>query len=371
MRDAQSLLDQLSLLEPPITADAVWDLVGAVPERDLLALVQAILSDESSAVLDQARHLMDRGREPLIVLQNLAGFYRDLLIAKTAGDRQDLVAITPPTWAEMQTLVQGLEAGLLLLGQQHLRSAEAQVKNTTQPRLWLEVALLGLLPSTLASQAAAIAPPIRPAPSPQVTIPAAPAAPATTNGTLPPISPPPISPPDPTPPAAPVPAPVSSANNAALPPAQDGQGGAAHADLPQLWAQVIAVLEPLGTRALMLQQGSLIFFDGTVARVGISSRPLFKMAQGRVENVEAAFQKVLQKKLWCPWRCWPTQSLRHQPPIFPRLLVSLAGQWPRFRLQPMPLNRYRPLLNQWPPHRGHLPTAWLPNRSRQRWCLLG
>lgn len=338
LRDAQSLLDQLSLLEPPITADAVWDLVGAVPERDLLALVQAILSDESSAVLDQARHLMDRGREPLIVLQNLAGFYRDLLIAKTAGDRQDLVAITPPTWAEMQTLVQGLEAGLLLLGQQHLRSAEAQVKNTTQPRLWLEVALLGLLPSTLASQAAAIAPPIRPAPSPQVTIPAAPAAPATTNGTLPPISPPPISPPpDPTPPAAPVPAPVSSANNAALPPAQDGQGGAAHADLPQLWAQVIAVLEPLGTRALMLQQGSLIFFDGTVARVGISSRPLFKMAQGRVENVEAAFQKVLQKKIMVS-----LEVLADPKPEAPAPNISQAPGQPGRTVAEIPASAYAP-----------------------------
>ena len=43
LRDAQSLLDQLSLLEPPVDAAAVWDLVGAVPERDLLALVQRVL----------------------------------------------------------------------------------------------------------------------------------------------------------------------------------------------------------------------------------------------------------------------------------------------------------------------------------------
>lgn len=323
LRDAQSLLDQLSLLEPPIAADAVWDLVGAVPERDLLALVQAILSDEGSAVLDQARHLMDRGREPLIVLQNLAGFYRDLLIAKTAGDRQDLVAITPPTWAEMQTLVQRLDTPLLLLGQQHLRSAEAQVKNTTQPRLWLEVTLLGLLPSTLASPvtttpAIGLVPRSVVAPQPVAPAPEKTAAPAPPMFTAPPASAPLPSPPaDQAPaahapathtPAAHIPAAHAPANRLAdptptsaseqMPPPNNGQGGTVtHADLPHLWAQVIAVLEPLGTRALMLQQGSLIFFDGTVARVGISSRPLFKMAQGRVENVEAAFQKVLQKKI--------------------------------------------------------------------------
>jgi DNA polymerase-3 subunit gamma/tau len=98
LRDAESLLDQLSLLEPPVTAEKVWDLVGAVPERDLLALTNAIAADDSVTALETARRLMDRGREPIIVLQNLAGFYRDLLIAKTASGRSDLVAVTPNTW---------------------------------------------------------------------------------------------------------------------------------------------------------------------------------------------------------------------------------------------------------------------------------
>ncbi|PZO39750.1 MAG: hypothetical protein DCF21_16855 [Leptolyngbya sp.] len=47
----------------------------------------------------------------------------------------------------------------------------------------------------------------------------------------------------------------------------------------------------------MQQQGSLLFYDGVVARVGISSKPLFKMAQGRVDNVEAAFEMVLGQKV--------------------------------------------------------------------------
>ncbi len=152
LRDAESLLDQLSLLEGEITIDRVWDLVGAVPERDLLTLVQAIAQNNVAAVLDQVRHLMDRGREPLIVLQNLASFYRDLLIAKTAGDRADLVAITPATWAELREFVQNLEISTILAGQKHLRESEVQVKHTTQPRLWLEVTLLGLLPSAIQAQ---------------------------------------------------------------------------------------------------------------------------------------------------------------------------------------------------------------------------
>lgn len=147
LRDAESLLDQLSLLSGQITLAQVWDLVGAVPEQDLLKLVAAIAQNQPEAVLEQARYLMNRGREPLVVLQNLASFYRDLLIAKTAPERGDLVAMTADTWERLCTFAQKAELSAILAGQQHLRICEAQVKNTSQPHLWLEIALLGLLPA--------------------------------------------------------------------------------------------------------------------------------------------------------------------------------------------------------------------------------
>ncbi|HJN33594.1 MAG TPA: DNA polymerase III subunit gamma/tau, partial [Prochlorococcus sp.] len=42
LRDAESLLDQLSLLPGPIKAEAVWELMGAVPEQELLKLAAAL-----------------------------------------------------------------------------------------------------------------------------------------------------------------------------------------------------------------------------------------------------------------------------------------------------------------------------------------
>ncbi len=151
LRDAESLLDQLSLLAGEITVERVWDLVGSVPEQDLMALSQAIATANPEIILERTRHLLDRGREPLIVLQNLTGFYRDLLIAKTAPTRRDLVAVTEPTWKLLTEFAQTLDLSTILAGQQHLRTCEIQVKNTTQPRLWLEISLLGLisLPTTV------------------------------------------------------------------------------------------------------------------------------------------------------------------------------------------------------------------------------
>jgi DNA polymerase-3 subunit gamma/tau len=202
LRDAESLLDQLSLLPEGVSVDAVWDLVGAVPERDLLALAEAIAHDHPEALIDCARRLMDRGREPLMVLQNLASFYRDLLVAKTAPARSDLVALTPPTWERLCTFVQKLDLGTILQGQQHLKASEVQLKNSTQPRLWLEVTLLGLLPSALPSVSPPVSPRSREATTGSMAAVSRPAAA---------VTPPPLTAPSPLPVPAPTPAPIAPA----------------------------------------------------------------------------------------------------------------------------------------------------------------
>ncbi|MEM9505845.1 MAG: DNA polymerase III subunit gamma/tau, partial [Cyanobacteria bacterium P01_E01_bin.43] len=316
LRDAESLLDQLSLLEPPVTPEKVWDLVGAVPERDLLELAEAIAADDGVLLLDTARRLMDRGREPMIVLQNLASFYRDLIIAKTAAERADLVPVTPPTWEAMKTFSQSVNLPLLLLGQKTLRETESQLRNTTQPRLWLEVTLMGLLPSaqatslqTISAQpiSASLASPSRPAQF------HAAGAPARSRPSQAPKSSPP-APSRPAPPSqssvskdetplpsqaapdlsrAPKPTQATEGNSSPKPPLdQDAASADISADMAKIWAQIITHLRPMGTRAMMQQQGHLISYDGKSARIGIKSKPLFKMAKERISNIEAAFKEL-------------------------------------------------------------------------------
>ncbi len=331
LRDAESLLDQLSLQADEITVESVWELVGAVPERDLLNLVRAIAADDAPALIDRVRQLMDKGREPLIVLQSLVGFYRDLLIAKRAPGREDLVAITPPTWLEMTDFAVKLSAAQLLASQQKLQSAEVQVKNTTQPRLWLEITLTGLLPSALgavaslagnASQQRALQQPELPTP---VAIPPA-------------ILPPPVSPPviadiAITPPAASMASsPVHPSAPSASPAVSPSESGTAPADaapaekpvekpaealsklssklsaetppaevifsnLADLWNKLLARLTPRATQVLMAQRGVLLGFDGVGAKVGFRSASLQKLAQSRVPNIEAAFESLFQRKI--------------------------------------------------------------------------
>ena len=323
LRDAESLLDQLSLLPEIITVEKVWDLVGAVPEQDLLKLLQAINGNDSLGVLQQCRSLLDRGREPLVVLQNLATFYLNLLIAKTAPQHSELTAVTETCWQQLCESGKNWQTAAILRGQQHLKEAETQLKRTTQPRLWLEVTLLGLLPAA----SDAIAAPsrvINPAPE-QVPTPVSPAVNSPTHvvepqaitptvaNVVPPSSstaPGVVPTPRPTTPAAPVePPPVPSSPQVAEPvpaissvpetspepaPATAGQDPAAN---QRIWSQVVSCLQPPTTQALLKQQCHLVNFDGSSAIVGVSSAKLQKMTQQKIPNIEAAFARVCQQKV--------------------------------------------------------------------------
>ncbi|MEG3859827.1 DNA polymerase III subunit gamma/tau [Microcoleus sp. herbarium12] len=295
LRDAESLLDQLSLFPGQITVEKVWDLVGAVPENDLMELLQAIENDNATALIDMTRHLMDRGREPLIVLQSLAGFYRDLLIAKAAPQRSNLVALTAATWGKLCDFARNWDAELILASQKHLQTHEVQIKNTTQPRLWLEVTLLGLLPSAIRTQQQ---PAAEPAPnitkSPQnfgSQIPAIEQPAAAKPQNLPPQPPPVADRTESTTPA-PISAPIPTAETN-----YSQTNSASEIDLERVWEQVLNRVRPHGTQSLLRQHGQLVFFSNDSAYVKISSQPLLKMVKDKVANIEEAFVQVFNRQV--------------------------------------------------------------------------
>ena len=285
LRDAESLLDQLSLLPPPIEANAVWDLLGAVPEQELLALAQAMTCSEPIVLLEATRNLLDRGRDPAAVLQGLAGVLRDLVLMAAAPNRPELTGVSPQFRDQLPELANSIGRSRLLLWQAQLRGSEQQLRQSVQPRLWLEVLLLGLLaepmspaistaPRTLQSIPAPAATPIpltAPAPTPTATTPAA------------------------TTPAAPSPSPAQAktlelpAVEVATPtPVQTTSG----TNLPELWQQILGSLELPSTRMLLSQQAQLVRLDTNCAVVQVAGNWM-GMVQSRAILLEQAVTKAL------------------------------------------------------------------------------
>ena len=262
LRDAESLLDQLSLLPPPIEATAVWDLLGAVPEQELLELVKAMTAAAPVELLEATRNLLDRGRDPGAVLQGLAGILRDLVLTAAAPDRPELTGVSPQFRDQLPDLARALGRPRLLQWQNQLRGAEQQLRQSVQPRLWLEVLLLGLLAEPASSKEPVVAAPAT-RPVAAAISPPAPTSPPAASPELPSVSPP--TPPEP--------APVG-------------------ANLPELWQQILGSLELPSTRMLLSQQAQLVRLDANRAVVQVAGNWM-GMVQSRASLLEKAVAAAL------------------------------------------------------------------------------
>lgn len=286
LRDAESLLDQLSLLPPPVEPEAVWELLGAVPEQELLQLAQSLVAADPLALLQGCRELLDRGREPSSVLQGLAGLLRDLCLALVAPNQLELTGFSPASRDALPPLAQGLGREKLLRWQQQLRGSEGQLRQSAQPRLWLEVLLLGLLaepvqavqptnpPKATISPGASTAPAVamaRAEQNPGVVANARAAAnPAViANETANPAA-------------------RSSSTSSASPAATGGAG----TNLAEVWQQILASLELPSTRMLLSQQGELVRLDGQRAVVRVAPNWV-AMVQSRLPLLEQAAERAL------------------------------------------------------------------------------
>ncbi len=288
LRDAESLLDQLSLLPAPIAADAVWDLLGAVPEVELLQLAEAMAAADPLLVVEGCRELLDRGREPAAVLQGLVSLLRDLLLAGVAPDRLELTSVTPELRPRLPEVARRIGKARLLRWQSQLKGSEQQLRHSVQPRLWLEVLLLGLLaePATVAATPAAVA--ATPAAAPAVPHP-----PGAEDQRV-------ARSPEPAPAAAPSPPPTPLAPTPAMTPAPTqadpatapASAAPASEDLAELWQQILAGLELPSTRMLLSQQAQLLRLDERRAVVRVAGTWM-AMVQSRLPLLEKAVASAL------------------------------------------------------------------------------
>ncbi|KZR70292.1 DNA polymerase III subunit tau [Prochlorococcus marinus str. MIT 1313] len=283
LRDAESLLDQLSLLPGPIKAEAVWELMGAVPEQELLKLAAALAQADPLCLLETCRNLLNRGRDPGALLQGLAAVLRDLVLMTAAPDRPELTSVSPQFRNQLPPLASQIGRQQLLQWQIQLKGSESQLRHSVQPRLWLEVLLLGLLAEPPSSEAVTAVPITK---TPQ---PITPAAQAITANALTPttqIQQPPSG-------STTTHDPVSAITPNAKPdpppaPAQRTPIG----NLQELWQQILGSLELPSTRMLLSQQAQLVRLDDNRAVVQVAGNWM-GMVQSRATLLEQAIAKAL------------------------------------------------------------------------------
>lgn len=142
MRDALSILDQaLSFSQDQTTLSDVLEITGGLEQRLLVELTQAIMKRDGTKVLSLFDELLEQGKEPVQMLEQLLYFYRDVLVQKGNDAKEDLLIHTLYT-EDFQVIVDGLSVGEVYTYIRHLQDGLAEAKFGKNARLVAEMALL-------------------------------------------------------------------------------------------------------------------------------------------------------------------------------------------------------------------------------------
>ena len=149
LRDAESLLDQVSLLPAPVTVAQIDWLTGAVPEQALLEMVSGMIAPDpmldsnlTVSLVEQVQRLIGQGKSPMSVLEGLTRMVQLVIQAKYTDAPPRLTPVMPATWEHLLELARPADIQTLRQLNAMLRAAEPQIRQAHSPRLWLESLML-------------------------------------------------------------------------------------------------------------------------------------------------------------------------------------------------------------------------------------
>ena len=145
MRDAQSLLDQLLAFGGDrLTADQVHGLLGTAGDDRVVELASAVLEHDSKRALDQLSELAGRSLQLGELLDQLMGYWRDLMVVRCAGEQAPDLSVPARHRETLAKQASALSLDTILAGLDVLSGARTRLRLTSHGRLVVEMALVRL-----------------------------------------------------------------------------------------------------------------------------------------------------------------------------------------------------------------------------------
>ncbi len=267
LRDAESLLDQVSLLPPPITQLNIINLIGAIPEEELIILAKSLITKDPNSILNVCNSLINKGKEPIAILQGIASILRDLVVKKVTNKPTNLCNISQEHSESLNDLATSSNLDKILNLQAKLKGSENYIRNSNQPNLWLEIHLLGMLSDEDFKEKNRIKQSFVKTKISDIS------EPKNTNNTSNSITPNKEK---------------ELIKKADFP---NEKKASPTLNLDDIWKKVIAMLELPSTKMLLSQQAKLINLNSDSAEIAISEKWI-NMIQSRKNLIEDAFYKA-------------------------------------------------------------------------------
>jgi DNA polymerase-3 subunit gamma/tau len=143
MRDSQSLLEQLLAFGGErITMDDVHRMLGTAAEGRLVPLVQRLADRDAAGALQQLAEALAEGVDVGQLLDQLLGYFRDLMVAAVGCPDDALLYVLPAQRADVRAAAQQLGVNVLLAIMQILDQTLARLRYSTHGRTLAELALV-------------------------------------------------------------------------------------------------------------------------------------------------------------------------------------------------------------------------------------
>lgn len=363
LRDALGLLDQVSVLGRSeagraIQVEDVRLFIGALEEDLLLEITQGIVEKDPQRILQQIQQLQARGVEPPQMVKELTHHFRNLLIAKTCGQNAqgEMFDISPEHHQKLWQQSQGFENEEIPQILNRLSLLEAQLRNSHQPQLWLEVALLDLcyrqdillvkqlaarveaLEASFSNGIPAVGSSNTAAPAVRQPIPSADQKPIKQN-TFAQRQPEPahsemaLEPPKPSP----------------LPEVSSSQSNSSQ-DLGRLWHQIIDAIQHMPTKALVKDYFSLTHMDEQSITISYSKETIFETFK-RTPEKSKYLDQAINTALGRPYRVHfkpitqVKEEIRPNTPVVPPSQSNSTSNKPVSSVLPTPTTEI-PAANQ-------------------------
>lgn len=154
LRDALGLLDQASLLSSPgkpVTMPELLGLLGALHEDVLLNISAAVQARNGQDLLSAVAALLEEGREPAVIAQELSRHFLNLIKASYLSGSRESTPVTSDVVLGSAPYIQGVskqaphfdrvELAIIL---QKLDELEQTCRRTSQPAMHLEIGMISI-----------------------------------------------------------------------------------------------------------------------------------------------------------------------------------------------------------------------------------
>ena len=150
LRDALALLDQstvLALENKAITKSDIVTLLGSVDDEDLYNLADLISKKNSPQVINLLKTIVDKGNDPNQIIKELISYFRNLMLAtvcKTKEEASKLLDISAENCEKILAQSKEFSSQELVQIIEQLAEQEKNIRNSTNPYLWLDVAIINV-----------------------------------------------------------------------------------------------------------------------------------------------------------------------------------------------------------------------------------